>query len=229
MKKNILIRLQLVLLCLAATAICSAQAPMVKASHKTWDVIYDYGHMSPAAVLWTLQSSDFVGVQNTKPKYFKQDRLLPKPRRKNEDFSFSGYQRGHLCPCGDRDAKKSWYNDTFYCSNVVLMTGTTNAGAWKETEVSCRSMCANGHILKIVAGPLWYQTTAANITNSSTSAADAMFKIVRCTIHPNEVCAWIVPNDNTPRHENELRCSEENVLDLLAEPLKTYISVWIKR
>lgn len=229
MKKDILIKLELVLLCLAATAICSAQAPMVKASHKTWDVIYDYGHMSPAAVLWTLQSSDFVGVQNTKPKYFKQDRLLPKPRRKNDDFSFSGYQRGHLCPCGDRDAKKSWYNDTFYCSNVVLMTGTTNAGAWKETEVSCRGMCANGHILKIVAGPVWYQAPAESNTSVDSPAADALFKIVRCTIHPNEVCAWIVPNDNTPRHENELRCSEDSVLNLLAEPLKSYISVWIKR
>lgn len=229
MRKDIWKKIELVLLSLAVTAICSAQAPMVKASHKTWDVIYDYGHMSPAAVLWTLQSSDFVGVQNTKPKYFKQDRLLPKPRRKNEDFSFSGYQRGHLCPCGDRDAKKSWYNDTFYCSNVVLMTGTTNAGAWKETEVSSRRMCADGHILKIVAGPVWYQTPAVSINYSSPSVAGALFKIVRCTIHPNEVCAWIIPNDNTPRHENELRCSEESVLDLLDEPLKTYISVWIKR
>lgn len=216
--------------CLFMNSITTAVGqPLIEAKHQTYTIIYDYAKMSPAAVLWTLQASDFNGSQVTKPKYFKMDRLLPKPRVHNDEFSFSHYQRGHLCPSGDRDSRRSWFNDTFVTSNIVPMTPVTNSGAWKETEVVCRSACAAGHRLKIVAGPLWYQTTAVSNTFSRPRVPSAMFKMVVCTIHQGESCAWVVPNDDVPRHERDLRCTVDSVSNILDEPLKSFVSVWIRK
>lgn len=227
--KDILIRLQLVLLLVFAIQLLPAQTPMVRAKHLTYEVIYDYGHMAPAAVLWELKASDFAGKQLTKPKHFKMDYLLPKPRVKNSAFSFSGYQRGHLCPSGDRDSRRDWFKDTFYTSNIVLMTSVVNSGAWKETEVTCRLLANDGHVLRIIAGPIWYQSPAARITTSKQPAADAMYKVATCTVHPNEGWAWIVPNDYKPRSGADCLQELESVLTVTPSQITNYLRAWIRR
>ena len=227
--KDILIRLQVVLLCLLDAELLPAQTPMVRAKHLTYEVIYDYSHMAPAAVLWELRSSDFAGKQLAKPKHFKMDGLLPKPRVKNSAFSFSGYQRGHLCPSGDRDSRRDWFKDTFYTSNIVLMTSVVNSGAWKETEVACRLLANAGHILHIAAGPVWYQTAPASITFLRPQIPEAIFKVATCTVHPDESWAWIVPNDYQPRKGVDCLHDLESVLTVTPSQISNYVRAWIRK
>lgn len=205
----------------------STGQPYVMAKHLTYDVIYDYGHMSPAVVCYDLEEKDFRGSISSKPKYFKQDRLLPPPRVKNEDFRFSGYERGHLCPAGDRDARKDWFKDTFVTSNIVPMTGVCNSGAWKEVELSCRKTAVNGHPLRIVCGPVWYQTAPASITYCSKNVPPALFKIAVCKIHPNESTAWIILNSNVYKSSQKSQVPMDSVWVSLPETLTNYIKQWI--
>ena len=219
----------IVLLSLVATINCHAQAPLVMAHHLTYDIIYDYSQMQPAAVMWTLKTSDFNGRNLAKPKYFKQDRLLPPPRVKNSAFSFSGYQRGHLCPSGDRDSRRDWFKDTFYTSNIVPMTAEVNSGAWKETEVYCRMLATNGHHLKIVAGPVRYQTAPASNTNSRPHVPDTLYKIATCTIHQDEMWFWLVPNDHMPRREIDCRHDLDSMTSIMNQQLYSYLQIWIRK
>ena len=203
--------------------------PYVLAKHKTYDVVYDYARMNPAIVLWQLQATDFQGVQLSKPKHFKMDRLLPKPRWKNADFAFTNFHRGHLCPSGDRDAKSLWYNDTFYTSNIVLMNPVTNAGAWKETEEWCRKKCIVGHVLRIAAGPVWYQSTPVGNTKSRPCPPPAMYKVAMCVLHPGEQRCWVVPNDNQRRHECDCLSSLDGLSNILDAVTYNYLFLWIRK
>ena len=203
--------------------------PYVMAKHLTYDVIYDYGHMSPAVVCYDLEEKDFRGSISSKPKYFKQDRLLPPPRVKNEDFRFSGYERGHLCPAGDRDARKDWFKDTFFTSNIVPMTGVCNSGAWKEVELSCRKAAVNGHPLRIVCGPVWYQTFMNSNTYCCKAIPPALFKIAVCKIHPNESTAWIILNNNLYKSSHKSQVPMDSVWVSLPETLTNYIKQWIRK
>lgn len=218
----------------------SSGQPLVMAKHLTYDIIYDYSNMSPAAVLWTLQASDFAGKNLSKPKYFKQDRFLPPPRVKNAAFSFSGYQRGHICPSGDRDSRRDWFRDTFYTSNIVPMTAEVNSGAWKETEVYCRQLATDGHRLKIAAGPYGCQrleevsqtserTTAASITSSRPLVPTSLYKLAVCVIHQGEVWFWLVPNDHQPRRELDCRYDPSNLASVIRPELYNYIQIWIRK
>ena len=227
--KDIRRLLQLVILFMFCVQLLPAQTPMVRAKHLTYEVIYDYGHMAPAAVLWELRSSDFAGKQLTKPKHFKMDYLLPKPRVKNSAFSFTGYQRGHLCPSGDRDSRSDWFKDTFYTSNILLMTSVVNSGAWKETEVKCRLLASAGHVLRIIAGPIWYQTPAVSNTSSRPRLPASMFKVATCTVHANEGWAWIVPNDYQPRSGADCLHDLDSVLTVTPSQITNYLRAWIRR
>lgn len=207
----------------------SCGQPLVMAKHLTYDIIYDYSHMQPAAVLWTLQASDFAGKNLSKPKYFKQDRFLPPPRVKNSAFSFIGYQRGHICPSGDRDSRRDWFRDTFYTSNIVPMTAEVNSGAWKETEVYCRQLATDGHRLKIAAGPRGYQSTAVSNTGSRPLVPDTLYKLAVCVIHQDEVWFWLVPNDHQPRRELDCRYDPSDLASIIRPELYNYIQLWIRK
>ena len=207
----------------------SSGQPMVMAHHLTYDIIYDYSLMQPATVLWTLQASDFAGKNLAKPKYFKQDRFLPPPRVKNSAFSFSGYQRGHLCPSGDRDSRRDWFKDTFYTSNIVPMTAEVNSGAWKEAESFCRQLATDGHRLKIAAGPVGYQGSPASNTSSRPHVPDTLYKLAVCVIHQGEVWFWLVPNDHQPRREIDCRYDPSDLATIIKQEVFKYIQLWIRK
>ena len=211
-------------------------AVYVQAKHLTYDVLYEYPRLAPAVVSYILDGSDFRGKQLSKPKHFKMDYRLPPPRVKNSAYTFSGYQRGHLCPSGDRDSRKDWYKDTYYTSNIVPMTAVANAGGWKETETFCRLMASNGHRLKIACGAVWFpdstaaeKFTAVSNTISAAAIPPAMWKMARCLLHDAEVYSWIVPNDNNYRPESACRVLPDSVGRLLAPKVKEYVSVWMRK
>ena len=211
-------------------------AVYVQAHHLTYDVLYEYPRLAPAVVSYILDGSDFRGTQLSKPKHFKMDYRLPPPRVKNSAYTFSGYQRGHLCPSGDRDSRKDWYKDTYYTSNIVPMTAIANAGGWKETETFCRLMASQGHRLKIACGAVWYQWpdaaekfTAASNTIGAAAVPPAMWKVARCILHDSEVYSWIVPNDNYYRPESACRVLPDSVGRVLAPKVKEYVSVWMRK
>ena len=211
-------------------------AVFVQAHHLTYDVLYEYPRLAPAVVSYILDGSDFRGTQLSKPKHFKMDYRLPPPRVKNSAYTFSGYQRGHLCPSGDRDSRKDWYKDTYYTSNIVPMTAVANAGGWKETETFCRLMASQGHRLKIACGPVWYpqsiaaeKFTAVSNTISAAAIPPAMWKVARCLLHDAEVYSWIVTNDNNYRPESACRVLPDSVGRLLAPKVKEFVSVWMKK
>ncbi|MFS4494373.1 DNA/RNA non-specific endonuclease [Maribacter sp. 2308TA10-17] len=73
-----------------------------------------------------------------KRPYFIED---PKVKTKSADwrnYKRSGYDRGHLCPAGDRRFSEYAYNETFYTSNISPQDRDFNAGVWNRLEMKIR-------------------------------------------------------------------------------------------
>lgn len=219
----------LILFCLMIPSSFAVAQPFVQAKHLTYDVIYDYGHMSPAAVTYVLQASDFTGSQRQKPKHFKMDRRLPPPRVKNSQFTFSGYQRGHLCPSGDRDARKDWFRDTFYTSNIVPMTPDVNAGVWKEIENQLRATSYHGHILRIACGPLPERRTPVSNTREDPLVPNYLWKMVRCILHPNEERAWLIENRDGYQCAADCVINTDSLMSSMNPTISSYVLSWIRK
>lgn len=107
----------------------------------------------PNWVAWNLTSGD-VGSSGRSPDFF-QDTTLPAGFYQvlPTDYSGSGYDRGHLCPSGDRTVTRADNDVVFFMSNMMPQAPDNNQGVWASFETYCRTLADTGNEVLIIAGP----------------------------------------------------------------------------
>lgn len=114
----------------------------------------DYNNTTrePNWVSWHLTLAD-IGASGRGD--FAVDPTLPAgfARVQITDYSGSGYDRGHVCPSGDRTATVADNQVTFYMSNMVPQSPDNNQGVWASFETYCRSLASLGNEVLLVSGP----------------------------------------------------------------------------
>ncbi len=103
-------------------------------------------------VSWQLNSSWLGSVKRQDD--FRADPDLPagwKIVNQNE-YSGSGYDRGHMCPSGDRTLTIADNSATFVMTNMIPQAPGNNQGPWADLESYCRSLAGQGKELYIVSG-----------------------------------------------------------------------------
>jgi endonuclease G, mitochondrial len=116
---------------------------------------YNNSKGSPNWVSWHL-SSAYLGKAPRKPR-FATDDTLPGGFTKitHNYYTGSGFDRGHMCPHGDRTLNKDMSFATFVMTNVVPQSHENNAGAWEALEIYSRHLAKDkAKDLFIVAGPV---------------------------------------------------------------------------
>ena len=114
---------------------------------------YNRGKATANWVAWRLDSS-WIG---TTPRQddFRPDTALPAGWYQvlDQDYSGSGYDRGHMVPSGDRTNSVPNNSSTFLMTNIVPQISANNQGPWEEFETYCRTLAQQGNELYIFSGP----------------------------------------------------------------------------
>ncbi len=122
--------------------------------HQHYTLSYNEPYEQAEWVAYVLKK-DHLTTQTRKRPYFMED---PKIKTKSADwrnYKGSGYDRGHLCPAGDRRFSEQAYNETFYTSNIVPQDKDFNAGVWNRLEMQVRQWARTyGDIYVITGGVL---------------------------------------------------------------------------
>jgi endonuclease G len=103
-------------------------------------------------VAWTLTSTDMGDVPRTNK--FKQDDSMPRGFVivDEQDYKYTGFDRGHLCNSEDRTSTYFLNEETFLMSNMLPQTPQLNRGPWERLEAYCRKLAKRGQKLVIYAG-----------------------------------------------------------------------------
>lgn len=104
----------------------------------------------PNWVSWNLNSK-WLGDED-RQNDFHRDESLPFNSITSVMYSKTGFDKGHLCPSGDRTKTVIDNQTTFLMSNMVPQAPHLNRGPWKLLEEHCRSHL-KGRDLWIIAGP----------------------------------------------------------------------------
>ncbi|WP_414530950.1 DNA/RNA non-specific endonuclease [Nodularia chucula] len=85
---------------------------------------------------------------------FRPDDTLPTgwERVTANDYTGSGYDRGHVVPSGDRTRTVEDNSATFLMTNMIPQTPNNNRNAWESLESYSRELVRNGKELYITAG-----------------------------------------------------------------------------
>jgi endonuclease G len=113
---------------------------------------YNRDHGIPNWVSWQVTKQDLGDVQRSPT--FSPDTSLPKGwyRVVLDDYTGSGYDRGHMCPSADRTATAKDNLATFILTNVLPQAPGNNRSTWEHLEAFSRTLVGKGHTLYIVAG-----------------------------------------------------------------------------
>jgi DNA/RNA endonuclease G (NUC1) len=123
---------------------------------------YNRSKATPNWVAWRLDSSWIGSVQRQDD--YRPDPALPAGwyQVQDSDYSGSGYDRGHMCPSGDRTNSIPNNSATFLLTNFVPQLAANNQGSWEELESYCRTLASQGNELYIFDGPFGNQGTIAS-------------------------------------------------------------------
>lgn len=113
---------------------------------------YNRSRATPNWVAWRLDQS-WLGSAPRQDD-FRPDPDLPAGWYQvvPEDYSGSGYDRGHMCPSGDRTRSIVDNSATFLMTNFLPQLPANNQGPWEDFESYCRSLAIQGYELYIFAG-----------------------------------------------------------------------------
>ena len=78
------------------------------------------------------------------------------------DYTDSGFDRGHLCPSDDRDGDLEDNQETFFMTNMTPQAPDHNRGIWKTLEDYGRILTQQGNEVYIIAGTIGQGGTGAN-------------------------------------------------------------------
>lgn len=136
---------------------------------------YHRDNGTPNWVSWHLDSSWLGSSGRTND--FRADTTLPADwyRVQAGDYSGSGYDRGHMCPSGDRTNSIPNNSATFLMTNMIPQLPANNQGPWATLENYCRTLVGQGNELYIISGGVG---TIGYIANGKVAVPRDTWKVI---------------------------------------------------
>ncbi|MCU0467058.1 MAG: DNA/RNA non-specific endonuclease [Arcicella sp.] len=125
---------------------------------------------------------------------FLPDPLVESGSAVTQDYSRSGYDRGHLCPAGDFRHDKALQDETFYMSNMAPQAPDFNRGIWNDLENKVRSWVKKRGELIIVTGPILKKGLPTIGRMNRIAVPEKFYKIV-FDPRREEAIAFLFPNE----------------------------------
>lgn len=149
-----------------------------------------------------------------KRPYFIED---PWVRTKSADwknYRGSGYDRGHLCPAGDRRFSEQAYNETFYTSNISPQNREFNAGVWNRLEMQTRSWAKKYNTLFVFTGGV-LEEGLKEIGQEDVDVPNIFYKIIAKENNGRlQVIGFLMPNEEQSRPLKDFTVTIDKIEEL---------------
>ncbi|MFD0863710.1 DNA/RNA non-specific endonuclease [Sungkyunkwania multivorans] len=105
--------------------------------HNYFSLSYSEPHEQAEWVAYELKKKH-LSNNNFKRPYFEVDQAVRTKAAHWRNYKNSGYDRGHLCPAGDRSFSREAFEETFITSNISPQMHDFNSGIWNRLEQKVR-------------------------------------------------------------------------------------------
>ena len=111
-----------------------------------------------------------------------------------DDYSYSGYDRGHMAPAGDMKWDKDAMRESFYMTNICPQAKSLNTGAWNKLESRVREWAKRDSALIVASGPI-LGDSMPTIGDTKVAVPPRFFKILLAShAVPPRAIAFIYDN-----------------------------------
>ena len=167
--------------------------------HAAYVSSYNTETLIPNWVAYELTAEEASGKLGRSGNEFRMDPdLRGCTQAMREDYSGSGWTKGHMMPAADAAFSSSSMAQTFYFTNICPQDETLNAGDWQFLEKKVRGWAKRYGSVFVVTGPIVGTNRYGTIGEREVTVPDAFFKavLVRRDDGSWSAAAFVMDNDS---------------------------------
>ena len=153
--------------------------------HEGYTVSYNSDYKIANWVAYELTDKEAKSNKNERSNKFVVDPMVKGASATNEDYTRTGYDRGHLAPAGDMKWSYKAMNESFYLSNICPQKPGLNRGIWKDLEEQARLWASENGSLLIVTGPV-IEDDLKRLGKNRVGIPRTFYKVI-CTVTDGQV------------------------------------------
>ena len=169
---------------------------------------YSEEHEQSEWVAYYLENEDLTN-SNFKRPFFEQDPLVETESADWRNYKKSGYDKGHLCPAGDRKKTFDDYNETFFTSNISPQLHEFNSGIWNRLEEKVRYWAVKYDGLYVVTGGV-LSDNLKTIGKERVSVPNYFYKVL-LSKDGNKMIGFLVPHQDSDKPLYEFVVSVDEI------------------
>lgn len=160
-------------------------------------VSFNKENKTPNWVAWELLGSEVDGEVSRSNNFWQDEEVEGCPA--HYDYSYSGYDRGHMCPAADQKWSPQAMTDCFVMTNMAPQKHALNGGAWKTLEDKERLWAKRDSAIVIIAGPIYQYDDTERIGDAGVRVPSAFYKVIIAPYlaEPRGI-GFIYPNESAP-------------------------------
>lgn len=178
--------------------------------HNYYSLSYNEQYEQAEWVAYVLSKSHLTYDDRKRP-YFIEDPYVQSKSADWRNYKGSGYDRGHLCPAGDRRFSEQAYNETFYTSNISPQDRDFNAGIWNRLEMQTRQWAKKYGELYIITGGI-LEPGLEEIGDEDVAVPDYFYKIIVKNVNgKTKALCFLMPHEEQTRPLHQFVVSIDEV------------------
>lgn len=164
--------------------------------HEGYSLSYSESHEQAEWVGYELKKEHLSNTNYIRP-YFEIDPAVKTGAAHWRNYKNSGFDRGHLCPAGDRTYSQDAYNETFLTSNISPQKHDFNSGIWNALEQKVRYWASKYNGVFVIAGGV-LEDNLRTIGDEQVSVPNQFYKILLDTNSgKTKMIAFLMPHENS--------------------------------
>lgn len=160
--------------------------------HDNYTLSYVEKYEQAEWVAYELTATDLSNFNYKRP-FFIEDHQVKTGSADWRNYKRSGYDKGHLCPAGDRKFSKKAYDETFLTSNISPQKHDFNDGIWNRLEQKVRYWATKYNGIYVVTGGV-LENGLATIGNENVAVPKYFYKVLLDENNDNyKMIGFLVP------------------------------------
>ena len=151
-------------------------------------------HEQSAWVQYVLTADEVSHATVNRSDDFRADPCVPTGSATPQDYTRSGYDRGHLAPAADMAYSDQTMSDSFYMSNMSPQTPQFNRGIWSKLEKQVRHFATREKRIVVVTGPILPAEKTITMDARLMLVVSDNYKAIYDTTPPEKMIAFVLPN-----------------------------------
>ncbi|MCH5225286.1 MAG: DNA/RNA non-specific endonuclease [Muribaculaceae bacterium] len=176
-------------------------------------ISFNKDNHTPNYVAWELLGSEVTNEKSRSNNFWQDPEIEGCPAHR--DYSYSGFDRGHMCPAADQKWSQQAMEDCFVMANMCPQDHSLNAGAWNTLENKERQWALRDSAIMIIAGPIYQPSNTKRIGEAGVRVPSAFFKAFLAPyVEEPRAIAFVYPNMSAPGNMQDYAMSIDDLEDI---------------